>query len=407
MSPLSNAKETFLQFQAQTTNSPLGLEIERAEGNYLYTTDGKRYLDFIAGVSANPLGHRHPKVLHAMQEQMDRYLHVMVYGEFIQKSSIKLCSLLADLLPNPLETTYLTNSGTEAIEGAIKLAKRYTGRSEIVACKNAYHGNTMGSMSVSGNEESKQAYRPLIPNTRFIEFNQKKDIQLITEKSSAFIVETIQGAAGFLIPDDDYFLQVKRRCEETGALLILDEIQSGFGRTGRMFAFEHYGIVPDILVVGKAFGGGMPIGAFISSHKVMSVLKENPPLGHITTFGGHPVISAAALATLEELMNSPYISQVQTKENQFRSQLVHPLIEEIRGKGLMLAIMLKKEIDAQRFIKSCLEKGALLFGLLYEKQGVRITPPLTVREEEIQRGCSLILEALDGVYTPSSMKPEF
>ena len=394
---MSDIKKTFFQVQAQTTNAPIGLEICRAEGNYVYATDGMRYLDFIAGVSANPLGHRHPKVLQAMQEQMDKYLHLMVYGEFVQAPCVELCSRLVDCLPKSLETVYLTNSGTEAIEGAIKLAKRYTGRPEVVACKNAYHGNTMGSMSVSGNEQHKQAYRPLIPNTRFIKFNQKEDIKSITEKSAAFIVETIQGAAGFLVPDDDYFLNIKQECEETGTLLILDEIQTGFGRTGEMFAFQHYGIEPDILVVGKAFGGGMPIGGFVSSINIMSALKKNPPLGHISTFGGHPVIAAAANATLKELINSQYITQVREKENLFISQLIHPLIQEVRGRGLMLAMILKEEIDAQQFIKLCLKKGLLLFGLLYEKQGVRITPSLTIAEEEIKRGCSIILEVLDSL----------
>jgi acetylornithine/succinyldiaminopimelate/putrescine aminotransferase len=323
----------------------------------------------------------------------------MVYGEFIQQPQVELCKILADNLPPCLETVYITNSGTEATEGALKLAKRFTGRSEIIAAKKAYHGNTQGAMSVCGAEEQNSAFRPLIPGIQFIEFNNESNIQHITSKTAAVILETIQGGAGFIEPKDDYLKKVKERCEQVGALLILDEIQSGVGRTGKFFGFENYNIVPDILVAGKGLGGGMPIGAFISSNKIMSCLKQEPKLGHITTFGGHPVISAAALATLTELLNSNLIEQTLQKEILIRKLLIHPLISEIRGKGLMLAAIVETDDIASTIILKCLDKGLLLFWLLFEGKAIRITPPLTISEDEIYKGCHIIIEALNEVFT--------
>lgn len=390
-------KEDFFKYQAQTSPHPLALEISRANGSYVYDTNGKEYLDFIAGVSANTLGHNHPKVSQAIKDQVDKYTHVMVYGEFIQQPQLDITKSLAENLPNPLETVYLTNSGTEATEGAIKLAKRYTGRSEIIAAKNGYHGNTQGAMSVCGAEQQNSAFRPLIPGIKFITFNNILGIDKITSATAAVILETIQGGAGFIEPQNNYLKKVKEKCDEVGALLILDEIQSGIGRTGKLFGFENYNVVPHIIVAGKGLGGGMPIGAFISSHKIMSCLKQQPKLGHITTFGGHPVIAAAANATLLELLNSNLIEETLQKELLIRKLLVHPLITEIRGKGLMLAALVETDEIASKIILKCIDKGLLLFWLLFEGKAIRITPPLTISEEEIFKGCNIIIEALNNI----------
>jgi acetylornithine/N-succinyldiaminopimelate aminotransferase len=390
-------KEDFFKYQAQTTPHPLAMEISHANGSYIYDTNQKAYLDFVAGVSATPLGHNHPKVIKAIKKQIDKYLHVMVYGEYIQKPAVELTKLLSTKLPNPLETTYLTNSGTEAIEGALKLAKRATGRSEIIAANNAYHGSTMGSMSVMGFEDRKRAYRPLIPDVRFINFNNEDDLTQITNKTACVILETIQGGAGFIEPKNDYLKKVRSQCDKAGALLILDEIQPGIGRTGKLFGFEYYHCIPDILVTGKGLGGGMPIGAFTASKQLMDLLQDNPKLGHITTFGGHPVIAASALATLTEIIESDLISQTLEKEKLFRKLLVHPHISEIRGKGLMLALIMTSETVANQLILSCKEEGLILFWLLFEKKAVRITPPLTISNEEIIEGCSIIIHILNSI----------
>ena len=390
-------KEDFFKYQAQTTPHPLAMEISHANGSYIYDTNQKAYLDFVAGVSATPLGHNHPKVIKAIKKQIDKYLHVMVYGEYIQKPAVELTKLLSTNLPNPLETTYLTNSGTEAIEGALKLAKRATGRSEIIAANNAYHGSTMGSMSVMGFEDRKRAYRPLIPDVRFINFNNEDDLKQITNKTACVILETIQGGAGFIEPKNDYLKKVRSQCDKAGALLILDEIQPGIGRTGKLFGFEYYHCIPDILVTGKGLGGGMPIGAFTASKQLMDLLQDNPKLGHITTFGGHPVIAASALATLTEIIESDLISQTLEKEQLFRKLLVHPHISEIRGKGLMLALIMTSETVANQLILSCKEEGLILFWLLFEKKAVRITPPLTISNEEIIEGCSIIIHILNSI----------
>ena len=390
-------KDEFLKYQAQTSEHPLAMEISKAEGSYIFDTTGKSYLDFVAGVSACTLGHKHPKVVNAIKDQLDSYLHVMVYGEYVQKPAVELAKFLASKLPTPLEQTYLTNSGTEAIEGALKLAKRVTGRSQIVAAKNAYHGNTLGAMSVMGYEERKQVFRPLIPDVRFIEFNNEKDIQKITSKTAGVILETIQGGAGFIEPKDGYLEKVKKQCEKVGALLILDEIQPGIGRTGTFFGFENYNCIPDIIVMGKGLGGGMPIGAFTASKAHMSQLSVHPKLGHITTFGGHPVIAAAALATVKEVMESNLMIEALEKEKLIRETLKHPLISEIRGKGLMLAAMTHSAEITNQVILKCQDKGLILFWLLFEPKAIRITPPLTISNEEIIAGCNIILDTLNSV----------
>jgi len=324
----SNIKTDFFKYQAQTTPHPLAMEISHAEGSYIYDTNNKAYLDFVAGVSACPLGHNHPKIVSAIKNQVDKYLHVMVYGEYIQKPAVELTKLLAKHLSYPLESTYLTNSGTEAIEGALKLARRYTGRSEIISANKAYHGNTMGALSIMGFEERKQPFRPLISDVRFITFNNEKELEKITNNTAAVILETIQGGAGFIEPKSNYLQQVQKRCNDVGAVFILDEIQPGIGRTGKLFGFENYNCVPDIVVTGKGLGGGLPIGAFTASKIMMDSLKDNPKLGHITTFGGHPVIAAAALATLNEIISSSLIADTLKKEALIKANLQHTLIKE-------------------------------------------------------------------------------
>ena len=392
---MASLASLFKDFQAQTTPYPMGLEIVRAKGCYLYDSNNKKYLDLVAGVSACSLGHRHPKVVRAIKRQLGKYLHVMVYGEFIQKEPVLLAKLLADHLPQHLNTTYLTNSGTEAIEGALKLAKRVTGRAEIIAAKKAYHGNTMGAMSVMGYELRKSAYRPLIPGTRFIRFNNPEDLKNITSQTAAVILETIQGGAGFIVPDKGYLKKVKKRCEDVGALLILDEIQPGIGRTGKLFAFMDHEIAPDILVIGKGLGGGLPVGAFIADQKHMAQLKQAPSLGHITTFGGNPVIAAACRATLDTMLNSNLRAATLEKEKLFRKLLFHPKIKAIRGKGLMLALIMEDTKTAQTLVKKCLEEGVLLFFLLFEPKAVRISPTLTISEKQIKKACKTLIKALN------------
>jgi len=390
-------KADFFKYQAQTTPHPLAMEISHAKGVYIFDTNKKRYLDFVAGVSACPLGHNHPKVISAIKNQLDSYMHVMVYGEYIQKPAVELTKLLAKHLPESLEKTYLTNSGTEAIEGALKLAKRATGRSEIIAANKAYHGSTMGALSIMGYEERKQAFRPLLPDVKFISFNSEEDLDQITTRTACVILETIQGGAGFIEPKDDYLEKVQNQCHRVGALLILDEIQPGMGRTGKLFGFENYNCLPDILVTGKGLGGGMPIGAFTASSKLMNVLQDNPKLGHITTFGGHPVIAASALATLKEITESNLMQEALEKEELFRKHLVHPLISEIRGRGLMLAIITSSETITNSLILKSQNRGLILFWLLFEPKAVRITPPLNISNVEIIEGCQIIIAILDEI----------
>lgn len=385
----------FFTYQAQTTQFAAGFEVEKAQGSYIYGKNGRKYLDFVAGVSANTLGHSHPKIVEAIKTQAEKYLHVMVYGEYAQEMPVKLCRLLAEATPEPLEVTYLVNSGAEAIDGSLKLAKRYTGREEIVSFRNSYHGNTHGALSVSGNEYHKREFRPLLPLVTFIGFNEENDLHRITEKTACVILETIQGAAGFLMPEPDYLKKLKNRCEEVGALLILDEIQPGFGRTGKLFAFEHFGIVPDILVMGKGMGGGVPVGAFMSSRKIMETLSHSPKLGHITTFGGNPLIAAASHATLKEVLDSTLMDEIEDKEKLFRELLVHPKIKNINGKGLMLAVNLGTPEYTLEVARRCMEKGLIVFWQLYRNEYMRISPPLTLSKEEIREGCAIILEVLN------------
>ncbi|MER3317622.1 MAG: aspartate aminotransferase family protein [Allomuricauda sp.] len=396
------SKNDFFTYQAQTSPHPLAMEVSHAKGSYIYDQDGNAHLDFVAGVSACSLGHCHPKVVNAIKTQIDKYMHVMVYGEYVQQPAVEFSKLLASLLPEGLNTTYLVNSGTEAMEGALKLARRHTGRSQIIAAKNAYHGNTMGSLSLMGLEERKSAFRPLIPDIRFIQFNAQEELENITEKSAAVVLETIQGGAGFIVPENDYLENVRKRCDEVGALLILDEIQPGFGRTGKLFAFEHFNCPPDILVIGKGMASGLPVGAFVASNELMGDLKDNPKFGHITTFGGNPVIAAASLATLKEITETDLIPQTLEKEKLFRKLLQHPLIKEIRGKGLMLAPIMENKKIADYLVLEAAKKGLILFWLLFESKAVRISPPLTISMKEIESGCDQILSILNS-YQPDTV----
>jgi acetylornithine/N-succinyldiaminopimelate aminotransferase len=388
-------RQLFLNHNAQTTHFPLLLEFERAKGVYLYDKEDKPYLDLISGIGVSNIGHSHPKVIDAIKEQAEKYMHLMVYGEYVQAPQVKFAEKLASLLPPQLQSTYFVNSGAEAVEGALKLAKRYTGRANIIACKNSYHGSTHGALSVMGNEEYKQAYRPLLPGIQFIEFNNPVDLDLINTKTACVLIETIQGEAGIQVPDVAYMQALRARCTQTGTLLILDEIQVAMGRTGKMFAFEHFGIVPDILVMAKALGGGMPIGAFISSAEIMGSLRENPMLGHITTFGGHPVCCAAGLAGLEVLLDEQLIEQVAQKETLMRDLLIHPAIRETRGKGLIMTIELESFEFNKQVIDRCIEHGVITDWFLHCSNSMRIAPPLIITEAEIRQACAVILEALD------------
>ena len=391
---MANLRQLFLQHVAQTSPSPLMLEVERAEGMYLYDPEGKAYLDLIAGIGVSGLGHRHPAVVEAAKAQLDKYLHTLVYGEFVLAPQVQLAELLARCLPDPLDSVYFVNSGTEATEGAMKLAKRYTGRYEIVACKKAYHGSTQGAASLMWPRDFTQGYHPLLPGIRHIEYNCEWCLQQITEKTAAVIMETVQGEWGIRPPVEGYLQKVRERCNEAGALLIFDEIQAGYGRTGSLFAFEQYGVVPDILLLAKGMGGGMPIGAFVASRAVMSALSDNPILGHITTFGGHPVSCAAALATLKALLESGLIQQVKAKEQLFLELLQHPAIVEVRSAGLWMAVELESFEVVQAVIGHCLEKGLITDWFLFNSCSLRIAPPLIITEEQIRWACGVILEGL-------------
>lgn len=390
-------KKDFFKYQAQTSPHPLAIEISHAKGSYIYDTNGKAHLDFVAGVSANSLGHNNSMVTTAIKNQLDAYSHVMVYGEFIQKPQVALCKILAENSPENLNSVYITNSGTEATEGALKLAKRVTNRSEIIAAKNSYHGNTMGAMSVSGVERQNQAFRPLVPGTKFIEFNNEADLEKITHKTAAVILETIQGGAGFIEPQNDFLTKVKKKCNEVCALLILDEIQTGIGRTGTFWGFENYNVIPDIIITGKGLGGGMPIGAFISSFEMMGLLKDNPKLGHISTFAGHPVIAAAGNATVSEILEKNLLAESVRKEQIIRKYLVHNAIKEIRGKGLMLAVIVETPDIAAQIIHQCLKNGLILFFLLFEGRAMRVSPPLNISDEDLEKGCKIILKSINQV----------
>lgn len=386
----------FLEYVAQTSPHPITLEVDRAEGVYIYDKAGKAYLDMVSGLAVTNVGHRHPHVVAAIKQQLDSYLHVIPYGEFVQGPQVRLAKKLAQLLPEGLSSVYFVNSGAESIEGALKLAKRATGRSEIIACHKSYHGSTHGALSVSGNEVKQSAFRPLLPNVRFITFNDPRELRQITEATAAVVIETVQGDAGVRITTDDYLTKLRDRCDETGTLLILDEIQTGFGRTGKLFAFEHYGVTPDILCVAKALGGGMPMGAFISRPELMSTLSHDPMLGHITTFGGHPVCCAAALASLE-VIEGGLLPEVEAKGRMIREMLDHPLVSEIRQIGLMLAIDLPSQEITYEVVSRCLERGVIAFYFLSNPASFRLAPPLTITDEELRTACGVIREVFDEV----------
>ena len=388
-------RDAFFKYQAQTTPHPLGLEIARAKGCLIIDKEGREHLDLVAGVSACSLGHCHPEVVEAVQEQAATYMHVMVYGETIQEPAVKYAEELCSKLPQELQCLYLVNSGTEAMEAAIKLARRATGRTEIFAAKNAYHGSTLGSLSLMGYEARKGAFRPLLPDVRFLHFNQEEELSKITTHTAAVILETIQGGAGFILPQNDYLKKVRERCDEVGALLVLDEIQPGFGRCGTLFAFEQFNCTPDLLVIGKGMASGMPIGGLLSSFELMKTLQSEPKLGHITTFGGNAVIAAAARATLKALYSENHLEGSLAKEALFRAQLKHPLIKEIRGRGLMLALLFERAEIANYLVLEGMKRQIILFWLLFEPCAVRLTPPLVISKHQITQACQQIVEILD------------
>lgn len=390
-------KELFLLNNTQTSTSPNMLEVDYAEGLYLYDKQGKSYMDLVSGFAVSNIGHRHPKVLEAIRAQLDKYLHLTVYGEFVQSPMVLFAQKLISVLPDSLNNVYFVNSGTEATEGALKLAKRFTGRSQIISCHHSYHGSTHGALSVMGNEHYKQKYRPLLPDVSFITFGKEEDLELITTATACVIMETVQGEAGIRVASKDYMLKLRAKCTATGTLLILDEIQAAFGRTGTLFAFENYDIVPDILLLAKALGGGMPIGAFIANRDVMGVLKDNPILGHITTFGGHPVSSVSGLASLNVILEEELVAGVNAKGELFRSLLVHPLIREIRGKGLMMSIQLDSFEQVEKVSKLCAADGVIIDWFLHCETALRVAPPLIITAAEIQKACEVILKALNSL----------
>lgn len=393
-------RELFLKNVAQTSDFPLALEIEKAEGVYMYGKDGKQYMDLISGIGVSNVGHRHPKVVEAIKNQVDKYLHLMVYGEYVQSPQVELAeALVKTLVPKvenvqPLDNVYFTNSGTEAVEGAMKLAKRFTGRQEIISCFNAYHGATQGALSLSGSENFKRNFRPLLPEIRNIRHGVIEDLAFITEKTAAIIIEIVGGEAGVRIPSKEYFLALRKRCDETKTLLILDEIQSGFGRTGTFWAFEQFGIYPDVLLCAKGMGGGMPIGAFIANNQVMGVFKNNPILGHITTFGGHPVSAASSLATLKVILEENLLAEVKAKSDLFKSLLIHEKIKELRNQGLMMAVEFEDFDTLKPIIDRAIEKGVVTDWFLFCDNSMRIAPPLIITEEEIRKACEVILESI-------------
>ncbi|MCC6690552.1 MAG: aspartate aminotransferase family protein [Bacteroidia bacterium] len=388
-------RELFLKHVAQTSPFPLALEIEKAEGCYLYDTSGKQYLDLISGISVCNLGHRHPAVVTAIKEQLDKYMHVMVYGEYIQSPQVRLAHLLTSVLPSQLQRVYFVNSGAEAIEGAIKLAKKFTRRHELIAFKNAYHGSTNGALSLMGDERLKQPFRPLLPGVQLIEFNNEKELERITKHTAAVIVEPIQGEAGIVLPSENFMKKLRQRCSETETLLVFDEVQTGYGRTGKLFAYEHYGVIPDILCVAKGIAGGMPLGAFIASDTIMSTLSVNPELGHITTFGGNPLSCAAGLAVLHTILTQKLINEITRKQNLFLSLLKHPCIKEIRSKGLMMAIEFEDFEQNKKIIDCCIHNGVIVDWFLFNMKSMRIAPPIIISDEQIKHACAVIINALN------------
>lgn len=388
-------RQIFLQHIAQTSDAPLMLEIERGEGVFLFDPSNKKYLDLISGISVSSLGHCHPKVVEAVKSQAEKYLHTMVYGEYLLSPQTKLAKLLTEQLPTQLNTVYFVNSGSEATEGAMKLAKRYTNRPEIISCYDAYHGSTQGSASLMSDSFFTQPFHPLLPGIRHIHFNNVDDLKKINTQTACVIVETVKAESGVTVPINNYLKHLRERCNETGTLLVFDEIQAGYGRTGSLFAFEQYDVVPDILLLAKGMGGGMPIGAFVASNEIMNSLSHQPFLGHITTFGGHPVCCAAAYATLKELIETDYISKVETKANLFKKLLVHPQIKEIRNAGLLMAVDLGSSEKVQKSIKICLENGLITDWFLFNDRCLRIAPPLIINEEEIRHASQILIDAFD------------
>ncbi|REA59718.1 aspartate aminotransferase family protein [Dyadobacter luteus] len=399
-------RQLFFDHVAQTSDYPLALEIDRAEGVYMYGSDGTRYLDLISGIGVSNVGHRHPQVLNAIHGQLDKHMHLLVYGEYVQSAQVQLAKALSDTLdinsenPSPygkIDNVYFTNSGTEAVEGAMKLAKRFTGRAEFISCYNAYHGASQGALSLSGSEDFKRSFRPLLPGIKNIQHGLESELEKITDKTAAVIIEIVSGESGVREASNSYFRALRTRCNETGTLLILDEVQTGFGRTGTFWAFEQSGIYPDILLSAKGMGGGMPIGAFMASQQVMQVFKTNPILGHITTFGGHPVSCAASLAALRVTVDSNLSAQAIKKGQLFKTLLVHEKIKEVRGRGLMLAAEMESFEKLKQTIDLCIEKGVVTDWFLFCDNAMRISPPLIITEEQIKEGCAIILESLDSI----------
>jgi acetylornithine/succinyldiaminopimelate/putrescine aminotransferase len=390
-------RQIFLQHIGQTTDNPLALEIEKALGIYLYDSNGKDYIDLVSGVSVSNTGHRHPKVIEAIKDQLDRHMHLMVYGEMVQYPQVKFTELLTRYLPESLNNIYFVNSGSEANEGALKLAKRYTGRTEIIATNKAYHGSTQGVMSLMGDEKFRRPFRPLLPDIRFIEFNNEENLEEITEKTACVIVEPIQAEAGIVLPEKDYLIKLRERCTETGTLLIFDEVQTAFGRTGHLFAFRKYGVIPDIVTIAKGMGGGMPIGAFIASKKIMDALKKYPGLGHITTFGGHPVSAAAAHASLKVILEEKLMEGVEEKGKKYIRQLKHPKIQNIHGTGLFLAVELENTDTTRKTLKLLAKHGIISDQFIFKPNAFRIAPPLIIAEDEIDESIERIWNALNEI----------
>lgn len=387
--------DKFKKSVAQTSDAPIGLEISHAEGPYLYTTDGKRYVDFISGIAVSSLGHRHPKVIKAIKDQVDKHLHVMVYGEFIQKPQLEFAELLTSVLPDGLDQVYFVNSGTEANEGALKLAKKHTGRSKLIAFKNSYHGDTHGSLSVTGRNVYRDPYLPLLPDVHFLDFNSFEGLDDIDDKTAAVILEPIQGEGGIIPSDKKWLKEIRKRCTDSGALLIYDEIQSGFGRTGKMFAFEHYGVVPDILSLAKAMSSGMPMGAFVASNEIFQAFMYNPPLNHVTTFGGHPVSCAAALANLNELLSGDYLEKAKLIEKKAKEKLKGTGIVEVRGKGAMLGLQLESKELTQKVVEQCFSLGILLGWTLHSDTLIRLAPPLIIDEDHLNDVLTVIMMSIE------------
>ena len=393
--PMISLRELFLRHVAQTSEAPMAVEVERAEGVYLYGPDGKSYIDLISGIAVSNVGHCAPEVVAAIKDQAERYLHTMVYGEYIMGPQVKLAEKIVEVLNSHLDAVFFVNSGSEAVEGALKIAKKYTRRPELIAFHDSYHGSTHGALSVTGSPELKVGYGPFLPEVNFIHFNNWDDLAAITEKTAGVIVELIRGEAGVQLPEPGYLEALRARCDETGTLLIVDEIQTGFGRTGHLFAHQHLGIKPDILLMAKGMGGGMPIGAFIASREIMSVIQKDPVLGHITTFGGHPVSCAAALASLNKILDEKLVEAIPEKEALIRRKMVHPDIEEIRGTGLMFSVKLDSFERVLAVMHHGIENGLIVDWFLYASDRARIAPPLVISLEELEKGLDILLAAIN------------